>query len=431
MKTEQAPARPTPVSTPAGAPPFTTPAEATARALLPLVLVGLVAVSLNLRAAITVVPPLLNRIGDDLGLTVALAGVLGALPGLAFATSGLIAPPLLRRWPVERLLVAILVLVAAAQIARPWSPGPLPFVIASAVTLVAMGTGNVLLPVVVKTWFPARIGSITSVYTSALSVGTALPPLLAVPVADLANRAGWVAPGWHAALALWGVFALVPLGIWAVIARRSLHLTGAGRRPSRIRIPVHRSRVAWGVMLVFGMTSLAFYSLAAWLPPRLADAGLSETAAGVQLALLAGLGLPMAVVVPSLMGRIGRPMPFVVTFAVLLAGGEIGLLLAPATFTSLWTICTGLGTGGFPLALTLIGLRSSTPGGAGTLAGFAQGLGYLCGAVGPVLMGLLHAATGGWTAPMLLLPATVPLLVLGGWLARHPRTVEEDLLVPV
>ena len=187
------------------------------------------------------------------------------------------------------------------------------------------------------------------------------------------------------------------------------------------------SRIAWGIMLLFGANSLTSYAMFAWLPTRLTEAGMSASTAGVMLAVFGGMGVPAALVVPTLAARFGRMALLATQFAACFAIGELGLLLAPLHLTLLWVVIAGWGSGGFSLALTLIGLRSRTPAGAARLSGFAQGLGYLMAGFGPIVAGVLRQETGGWTAPFVVLIGVLVLMVAGGILANPRETVEDEL----
>jgi len=75
----------------------------------------------------------------------------------------------------------------------------------------------------------------------------------------------------------------------------------------------------------------------------------------------------------------------------------------------------------------LINLRSRTHEGAVALSGFVQSAGYLMVAVGPLAVGLLHQATGGWVWPLILLlvASTVPAVISGAMAAR-PGYFEDE-----
>ena len=90
-------------------------------------------------------------------------------------------------------------------------------------------------------------------------------------------------------------------------------------------------------------------------------------------------------------------------------------------------VLLGLGQGAaLSLALYFVMARSATAVVAASLSALAQGVGYVLAALGPLAIGLLHAATGGWLLPVIvLLVATAAELVVGLLAARH-RTLSEE-----
>jgi CP family cyanate transporter-like MFS transporter len=189
---------------------------------------------------------------------------------------------------------------------------------------------------------------------------------------------------------------------------------------------VWRSPTAWGLAITFAMNSLGTYVLFAWLPQILSDAGLGDDVGGRWLALFAILGLPASLVSPVVTARLRNPFPLVVGFVTLWAAGYLGLWLAPAHGTALWCVLLGVGNGTFPVLLALIGLRSASPAVAVALSGMVQGVGYAIAGVGPVGIGLLYDATGGWDAPLAVLLALLGVLVAAGWWACRPGLVGES-----
>jgi MFS transporter, CP family, cyanate transporter len=403
------------------------------------VLAALLLFTVTLRTAVTGLSPLLPRVAAGVPLTPTQAGVVGALPPFCFAAAGLLGPPLLRRGAAERIVLLVAAMQIVGLVIRPWSGGPWPFIAVSVVALLGMGLGNVVLPVLVKAWFPHRIPAVTSMYVMGVTAGTSLPALFAVPVADAVQRStGDARLGWQVGLSWWASLSLLVIFAWlgparhpcAVPApRRAFH---EGDHPAETNTTGgHRSlwgsRIAVGIMLLFGANSLTSYAMFAWLPTRLTEAGMSPSTAGVMLAVFGGMGVPAALVVPTLAARFGRMALLATQFAVCFAIGELGLLLAPLHLTLLWVVIAGWGSGGFSLALTLIGLRSRTPAGAGRLSGFAQGLGYLTAGFGPIIAGVLRQETGGWTAPFAVLIGILVFMVAGGILANPRETVEDEL----
>ena len=410
-----------------------------------LVLAGIVLVALDLRIAVAAVSPILDLVRVDVALDDAQAGLLGTIPVGMFAIFGSLAPLLARRFAIEPVIVVAMLVSALGEIARSGASAPGAFLCWSAVALAGMGVGNVLLPPLVKRYFPDRIGLVTAVYSTALAVSTMVPALLAVPVAR--------AVGWRVSLGVWaavGVAAALPwiaVVVQSAVARRRARVLVAAaaelQRPGR-QAPtgqgatrpqvgpagstgaVWRSPLAWGMALMFSMNSLNAYTMFAWLPQILVDAGIDDAGAGRWLAVFSLVGIPTSFVVPLLATRMRNPLAIVVVFEACLVVGYLGLMLSPASGTAAWTLLAGLGLGSFPLALALMNLRTRSSAGAVRLSGFSQGVGYAVAGLGPVLVGILHGATGGWTAPFVLLFVSLALLLAGAVVACRPVMLEDS-----
>jgi CP family cyanate transporter-like MFS transporter len=57
---------------------------------------------------------------------------------------------------------------------------------------------------------------------------------------------------------------------------------------------------------------------------------------------------------------------------------------------------------------------------AASLSAFAQSVGYLVASVGPLMVGLLHSATGSWNLPVALLLVLCAAELATGLLAGRP-----------
>ncbi|MBD3777870.1 MAG: MFS transporter [Micrococcales bacterium] len=397
-----------------------------------VVLLGVVLVALNLRIAVASVSPILDLVRADVALSATEAGLLGTIPVVSFAAFGSVTPLLARRIGLEPLLVLAMLLSATGEVVRSGTSTSTGFLAWSVIALAGMGMGNVLLPPVVKRYFPDRIGVVTSVYSVTMTFSTALPALLAVPVAERL--------GWRASLSVWSAVGVVAALPWLVVIVRSAaaraELGGLLRRApattpaltSRHRSGgrVWRSPLAWGMALTFAMNSLDSYAMFAWLPQILVDGGTSPHAAGVWLSVFAILGLPPALVAPIAASRMRNPIGLVVFFVACFMASYLGLLLAPGGPVWLWILLGGFGPGAFPVLLALINLRTRTSAGAASLSGFTQGVGYAIAGTGPLLMGVLYDATGTWTASLLFLMGTLVVLVAAATVACRPGMLEDS-----
>ena len=379
-----------------------------------LLVLGIVLLAANLRPALTSVAPLIGQIRTDTGISNGVAGLLTGLPLLAFAMLSPIAPRLARRFGMEQVLLASLLVLASGILLR--SAGAVAALfLGTAILGAAIAAGNVLLPSLVKREFPERTGLMTSTYSTALAVSAAIAAGTSFPIA---HQVGGI--GWRGALALWALLALVAAVAWFPQIRSADPMntsTGNARRVTSL----WRSVLAWQVTLFTGLQALGYYVVLTWLPEILQEeVGISAAQAGWMLALAQVVVIPAMFLAPVLADRSPSQYSVVVVAVTLTGAGTLGLLVAASTATVLWIILLGLGQGAcFSLALTFFALRAPDSEHAATLSGMAQSVGYLLAAGGPFLFGLLRDATHAWTVPLTLLVAfTVCLLITGLGAAR-------------
>jgi CP family cyanate transporter-like MFS transporter len=398
-----------------------------------MALIGIVLVSLNLRTAVAAVSPIVTEIGADIPLSVVGLGVLGMLPPVCFALFGLLTP-LVTRWAsLELVTMLTLVAILAGHLLRSASTSFTMLVFGSVVAFAGMSIGNVILPPLVKRYFPDRIGMVTSLYVTVISVSTFLPPFLAVPVADHA--------GWRVSLGMWAVTALLAIVPWLALLLRAKRDRSVPPEPTTGEIEaaaaavlgrVWRPPVAWAIMISLCVSSVNVYTFFAWMPDMLHDiAGTSPAEGGALLGLYAAMGLPMSLLIPALAARmrnVGLLMQIAVGFLLV---GDFGLLLVPQFATALWVCLAGLGGLLFPLALVLINARTRSHEGALALSTFVQGIGYTIAALGPLVFGALHELSGGWTLPLIFLILVALAPIAAGIILSRPRMIEDEWHRPV
>jgi MFS transporter, CP family, cyanate transporter len=267
----------------------------------------------------------------------------------------------------------------------------------------AVSVMNVMIPSVLRRRFPTRIGEMTAAYTMSLSLGGGLAAGLTVPLAGVFG--GSVEP----ALAVWALPAALGLVIWLPQLRQPL----PSGRTSGADIGLLRAWQAWQVTLLFGLQSAVYYSLLSWLPTIYRDRGVSPADAGAVIGVISAVGIVGNFAAPLLAHRTGNGRLVVAGTSALTAAGLIGVLLVPNQLSLLWATLLGIGTGGtFSLTLLLIASRARDAVIAARLSGMAQGIGYMISALGPLTAGLVHAASGEWNLPLILVMG-----ILGGQLA--------------
>ena len=394
-----------------------------------LALVGILLVALSLRTAVAAISPIIAEIDDDIPLTSVGIGLIGMLPPIFFAFSGLVGPFVSRRLGLEGAIVVSVGLMILGHSLRAASGSFAVLLIGSAIALLGVGICNVMLPPVVKRYFPDRIGFVTATYATLMSVSTALPSVLAVPVSD--------SLGWRFSLAIWAAVAATAIVPWIVLLARHRRDKAAALldETTEPEVPdaalegrLWRSPVAVAIAITFSVSTINAYASFAWLPQILVDiVHVSPGVSGNLLAVYSIAGLPASIVAPMLVARLRSPAWLIVLGVALFVSGYLGLLLAPGSFTVLWVIFAGAGPILFPVCLVLINTRTRTHTGSVALSGFAQAVGYTIGAFGPLLVGVLHDATGGWTVPLMFLLVISLAGLYGAVVLGRPGYVEDQL----
>jgi CP family cyanate transporter-like MFS transporter len=377
---------------------------------------AVVLIALNLRPAITSIGPMLDEMRTSLGASETWAGVLTTLPELCFAGAGLTAPLLARRFGIGIGLTVALSVMTAGLLLRVLD-GPLVVLGGTLVATAGIALANVLIPVVIKDSFPAKIGLMTGVYTAALQGGGALGSSVTPPLAEMLG-------GWRPAVGGWAVLGVIALVAWAFAAGgRVPGEAESNRRQAEARRSLLRNPMAWMVTLFFGLQAFLAYVVMGWLPEVLMDAGVSRGDAGLLLGLISLIAVPISLIVAPIAARQRCQSWWVVGLGVFGVAGILGLILAPGAAPLLWSVLVGLGMSVFSLALTVIALRARTGEETARLSGMAQGFGYLLAALGPFLFDMLHQLTGSWTVPLVMVLCVLVAQMVFGALAGRPRFV--------
>jgi CP family cyanate transporter-like MFS transporter len=251
------------------------------------------------------------------------------------------------------------------------------------------------------------------VYTMAVSGSAAVAAGLTVPLGD------GIGLGWRGALGVWAIPAAMAAAAW--LPQLRAHTRPAQRPPGPSLL---RNALAWQVTIFFGLQSLSFYSVLAWLPSIYREHGLSPAAAGYLLSLSGLVQIPVALVLPTLATRAKRQVAHIVGSTLLIGIGLAGVLLAPTTAPYLWAVLIGIGQGAcFALGLNLFVLRTHGVHDTARLSAMAQSIGYVICAFGPLLVGMLHDATHSWTVPLILLLALLVPQLVAGSLSGQAKTI--------
>lgn len=384
---------------------------------------AMVLVGLNMRPALSTVGPVLPELVRDVGISATMASTLTTLPVLCLGIFGLIAPASARRLGSERTVLLALVVLAAGIALR-----ILPDVFAQLVAAILAGAGigvmGAVLPAVIKRDFPGSTALMTGVYAMALCAGAAAGAGATLPLADL--FAGFDAYGrsWALALAFWSLPAVAAMVAWGLLVP-NMPSTARQREVRPVR-GLWRDGLAWQVTLFMGLQSSLAYIVLAWLVVILRERGVEPVMAGLVVSCSVMVQVFSSLAAPVAARRLRRQSGPAVALLACTMAGMLGCMVAPLWSLWGWALLLGIGQGGcFALALLIIVLRSPNPDVATQLSSMAQSVGYALAAAGPMLMGVLHDLSGGWTEAAVLVVVLSLAAALFGFGAGRDRHVLE------
>jgi CP family cyanate transporter-like MFS transporter len=375
-------------------------------------LAALFLAALALRPQLLGATPLLPEIDDDLGISHAVAGLLGTIPVLCMGVFAFPAGYVAARLGTRTAIAACLFGIAAFGLLRAVAPGA-PLVLALTFPIgVGMGLAGALMPVAVKERFAHRPAFASGVYVTGMNLGSALASALAVPIAG-----AW--DGWRSALAVLSAATFMCFAGWLLLTTRGAAVQPQALRAPPPRVPWRRG-IVWGLVGVFGLQALIYYGLNSWMPDAFQEQGWSDETAGALLAVMAVCALPAGLVVPFLADRFGSRRSWLAMSSVTLIAGTLGIATLPDAGW-VWVAVVGLGLGSiFPLVLTLPLDVAREPGEVGAVVALVLGGGYSIGALAPFVLGAVRDTTGSFSTSLWALVA-IAVALLASVVALSPR----------
>ena len=309
------------------------------RALAVYALITLTGVTL--RMVILSVPPVLPLIQRDLRLSHTLVGFLTALPVLLMAAaalpSGVLASRIGGRWSIA---IGLWLLALGGVLRAVWR-APAPLFLFTIALSAGIAIAQTAVPVLIRQWYPRRIGLVSALYSDGLIIGEALAAGLTVPL--MSRFFGQ--DGWPATFVFWGLLAALSSALWLALAPPAPPMPRAAALfASSASVPGDEGRGrrvrSWQLGVVLGSGSLIYFGMNGWVAPfnqALGRAGQTP----VTLLVLNAAQLPVSLAMTAFAQRLaGRRWPFVTAGAICLLA-MMGWLALPATLEPLWAALLG------------------------------------------------------------------------------------------
>ncbi|HEV8191765.1 MAG TPA: MFS transporter [Ktedonobacterales bacterium] len=397
------------------------------RVVLVLALIGFVGI--NLRSVLLAVPPILPQIQYDLGLSYTATGLLTSLPTLIMGGLALPSGLVAGRLGASRAVTLGLFLLASGALLRAIWPAALPLYLFTFLLSLGIALAQTAVPVLIRQWFPQRIGFVAALYTDGLILGEALAAALTASV--VLGVLG--ANAWTGTFVIWSLPVFLALALWlwlappaaATISRRPRGAVAESLNSSKL--PIRRRGVsAWQLGLLMGGASLIFFGMNTWIPSYNTVLG-SAAATPLALGVLNAIQLPVGLVLTAFAQRLaGRRWPFILagTICVLAIAG---MLATPVALQPLWVALLGAGSACvFVLGIALPPLLASREEVA-QLTGATLSVSYGTAFVGPLAGGALWDL---FAAPQLafapVAAAGVAMIVLGALLPSRTSVLPEQ-----
>jgi len=289
------------------------------------------------------IPPVVPLLHADLHLSETGIGWLSSLPPMLFAIAAVPGALIIARFGLVPALLVALSLTAAGSALR----GAVANVVFLYASTIAMGAGvaiaQTVMPPLVRSWFPQRIGFATTIYTNGLLIGEILPVGLTIPlVLPLVHNS------WRLDLVFWSLPVLATALFVAACAPRADTAKATSTPAKRRWWPDWRNSIIWRLGLILGSVNSIYFVSNAFLPDFVIARGRPDLVSSALTAINIGQ-LPATFLLLGFADRLlRRPSTYCVT------GLATFLCLVAMMSMNGWWIVFWAGMEGFTNAVTLI-----------------------------------------------------------------------------
>ena len=374
-------------------------------------------VGFNLRAALLSVPPVLALIRTDYHLNYAVAGLLTALPILAFGLLAFPGAALVRHWGGFRVVGLGLLVAALGELGRAL-PGLAALFLATAVVGIGIAIAQPGLPGVWQRWFHGHVQLASVTMTLGITVGEvigagATQPLL-LPLFHT----------WQGTMVFWGALGASCVPIWFLVVPRER--TAVAPPTSWDLRELLLNRRLWSLYVLFGGQSLVFFSSNTWIPSSVAG-GPHSLLASLSLITMNAVMVPVDVILILIARPFATKRWFYLISAVITVLGAAGWLFfgpqAPFLFAALLGVGVGLDFAGLLADPPLV----AAPARVASLTAAMLTVGYAAAFFGPFLGGVAWDLGGGRRSPFIPRARCRRLMAVAALqLRRVPRRGREN-----
>lgn len=374
-----------------------------------LIILGVIFLSLILRTPITSVGAIVGPLKSILDINNTVAGFITTIPLIAFAIFSPIVAKLSNKAGLEKTLLLAAVIISIGLGLR-FYINTYVFFITTFIIGVGITIGNVLLPGLVKKYYPKKLGLMTGFYAVVMNVGAAVAAGISYPI--LSSNIGGEKFSTGLAVNIWIIIAIINIFVYTAMSKNS-SLSEIKDEHEKVHGYFKYSKM-WTIMLSMGLQSALFYCSVSWFAEIMISKDFSPETAGLLLSISQFAQFPSTFIVPILADKVHNKLiiPVVITIGYLVS--LVGMLYTSGNFVLMLTfiiIFALAGGGSFSYVMYLFSVKSRNESEAADISGLAQSGGYLLAAVFPPLLGYIRDISD-WNKALYVLILTAAVLLV-------------------
>ena len=360
-----------------------------------IVFIALLLTILVMRGPITCVGAVADEVIRVLDIGYPAYGFLSALPIACFGLFCAVAPALSKRFGLIFSVLICLMLIFLGTAGRLIFSYPV-MLMATALIGIGIAVLNVLMPVLLRDYFPNNIPLVMGVFTGFIGFSGSIGAYFSVPLLNAFDSL-------EAPLGLWVVMAALGLMAWLFSPRsKKISVAGGAFQWSLLRKPL-----TWAVIFVMGMQSLTIYTTVAWLPTILSTQGFSASTAGLGSAVFLLVSAPASIMTAAFIKVVGSERTAAAIMSVSFALGIV-LWLMGGAWSFVGCVLAGIPQGiTFSMAMILMAQKTNNLSELLVISSLSQGIGYILAGFGPFICGLLYQGDGRWESVVAFMLAAV------------------------
>ena len=374
-----------------------------------LIILGVIFLSLILRTPITSVGAILGPLKFILDINNTVAGFITTIPLIAFAIFSPMVAKLSNKAGLEKTLLLAVITISIGLALR-FYINTYVFFLTTFIIGVGITVGNVLLPGLVKKYYPEKLGLMTGFYAVVMNVGAAVAAGVSYPI--LSTNIGGEKFSTGLAVNIWLVIAVINIFVYTAMSKNS-SVSEVKDSHEKVHGYFKYSKM-WTIMLSMGLQSALFYCSVSWFSEIMISKGFTPETAGLLLSISQFAQFPSTFIVPILADKLHNKLiiPVVITIGYLVS--LVGILYTSGNFVIMLTfiiIFALAGGGSFSYVMYLFSVKSRNESEAADISGLAQSGGYLLAAVFPPLLGYIRDISD-WNKALYVLILTAAVLLV-------------------